>query len=366
LWDRTSVVIFRNPAYDRTQINLALEAAIHIGLTILLATACLLILRPFLLLLLWGIIIAVAIYPAFQKLQRLFGEREVLAAVVITVLLLAFLIVPVFFLTQAVFESVQTLTSHLKNGTLNIPPPPVQVDSWPIIGAPLNSLWSEASRDLNEMARSYAPEIKAAVPKLLSASAGIGLTMLQFLFSIVVAGVLLANARAGYEVSHSFCNRFFGDKGPEFQQLIGATIRSVTSGIVGVSLLQALLADIGFHVAGLPGAGLWAVVFLIASVLQAGFVILTPAVAYMFAISTVAKALIFLAWCVMVGLVDSVLKPIMMGRGVAVPLVVVFLGALGGFAAWGFIGMFLGAIVLSVGYKLFRTWLDQTPTVQET
>jgi len=359
-------VIFCNPAYDRTKLNLALEAAIHIGLTILLATACLLILRPFLPLLLWGIIIAVAVYPVFQRLQRLFGGREVLAALVVTVLLLAFLVVPVFFLAQALFESVQTLAAHVKEGTLNIPPPPAQVESWPIVGAPLNSLWNQASRDLSEMARSYAPQIKAAFSTLLSASAGIGLTLLQFLLSIVVAGVLLANARAGYDVAHSLCSRFFGDKGPEIQQLIGATIRSVTSGIIGVSLLQALLADLGFHVAGLPGAGLWAVVFLIASVLQAGFVILTPAVAYMFLASTVAKALIFLAWCVIVGLVDSVLKPIMMGRGVAVPLVVVFLGALGGFAAWGFIGLFLGAIVLSVGYKLFRTWLDSNPTVQET
>jgi predicted PurR-regulated permease PerM len=119
---------------------------------------------------------------------------------------------------------------------------------------------------------------------------------------------------------------------------------------------------------GCLGAGLWAIVFLIASVLQAGFVVLTPAIVYMFFISTVAKALIFLAWCVIVGLVDTILKPIMMGRGVAVPIAVVFLGALGGFAAWGFLGLFLGAIILSVGYKLFRSWLGQssTPKKQET
>ena len=358
-------MIFRNPAYDRTQINLALEVAIHIGLAVLLVTACLLILRPFLPLLLWGIIIAVAVYPFFQRLQRLFGGRAVLSAFLVTLLLLGVLVVPVFFLAQALFESVQTLTAHLKVGTLNIPPPPATVESWPIIGVPFYSLWSQASQDLNEMARSYAPEIKAGASALLTASAGIGLSLLQFLLSIVVAGLLLANAQAASEVTHSLCNRFFGDKGPEVQQLIGATIRSVTSGIIGVSLLQALLADIGFHIAGLPGAGLWAVVFLIASVLQAGFVVLTPAVAYMFLISTAAKALIFLAWCVIVGLLDSVLKPIMMGRGVAVPLAVVFLGALGGFAAWGFIGLFLGAIVLSVGYKLFRTWVER-PTARGT
>jgi predicted PurR-regulated permease PerM len=360
-------VIFRNPEYDRTQIDLALEAAIHIGLTILLATACLLIMGPFIPLLVWGIIIAVAVYPIFEKLQRALRGRRVLTAFLLTVLLLAFLIAPVVLLAETLVEGVQTLAAHFKAGTLIIPPPPASVESWPVIGAPLNSLWSQASRDLTEAVRDFAPQIKAAVPGLLSASAGIGLTVLQFVLSIVVAGVLLANADAAYAVTLSLCNRFFGDKGPEFQQLIGATIRSVTSGILGVALIQSVLADLGFLIAGLPAAGVWAVVFLIAAVLQAGVLVLIPAVIYMFSISTATKAAIFLVWCVVVGLLDNVLKPLLLGRGVAVPIAVVFLGAIGGFVALGLVGLFLGAIVLSVGYKLFLAWLDQIPTAtQET
>jgi predicted PurR-regulated permease PerM len=359
-------VIFRNSAYDRTQINLALEAAIHIGLTILLAAACLLILRPFIPLLVWGVIVAVSVYPAFQKLQLALGGRAVLTALLFTVLFLAVLLVPVVLLAGTLVEGIQTLAALFKAGTLFIPPPPASVESWPIIGAPLNKLWSHASRDLTEVARSFAPQIKAAVPWLLSASARIGLTVLQFAVSIVVAGVLLANAQAAYAVTRSLCNRFLGDKGPEFQQLIGATIRSVTSGILGVALIQSVLAALGFLVAGLPGAGVWAVVFLIAAVLQAGVLILIPAVLYMFTISTVTKAVIFLVWCVVVGLLDNVLKPLLLGRGVAVPIVVVFLGAIGGFVALGLIGLFLGAIVLSVGYKLFLTWLGQSSTAQDS
>jgi predicted PurR-regulated permease PerM len=223
----------------------------------------------------------------------------------------------------------------------------------------LNNLWSLASRDLTAVVRSFAPQIKAVVPALLSASAGIGFTVLQFVLSIVVAGVLLANAQAAYEVTCSLANRIFGEKGPEVQQLIGATIRSVTTGILGVALIQSLLAGLGFLVAGLPGAGLWAVIFLFAAVLQVGVLVLIPAVLYVFAVSSVTKAVIFLVWCLIVALIDNVLKPLLLGRGVAVPIAVVFLGAIGGFVAIGIIGLFVGAIVLSVGYKLFLAWLGQ-------
>jgi predicted PurR-regulated permease PerM len=198
---------------------------------------------------------------------------------------------------------------------------------------------------------------------MLSVSSGFGLTVLQFALSIIVAGVLLANAQSAYRLTCSLCNRLFGAAGPDFQQLIGATTRSVTSGIVGVALIQSILAGLGFLVAGLPGAGLWAVAFLIAAVLQAGVLILIPAVIYVFTIASVTKAVIFLVWCVFVALVDNFLKPLLLGRGVAVPAAVVFLGAIGGFVALGLIGLFVGAIVLSVGYKLFLAWLDQTPSV---
>lgn len=354
---------FQEP--DRARVNLALEASIHIGLAILLAACCFLILRPFIPLLAWGIIIAVSAYPGFQKLQLALGGRGVLTAILFTVVLLALLIVPVVLLADTLVEGVQALTTRFREGTLVVPPPPEGVETWPIIGGPLSNLWSLVSRDLSEAVRRFAPQIKAAVPGVLSASAAIGLTVLQFALAIVVAGILLANARAAYEVTRSLCNRFFGEKGPELQQLMGATIRSVTSGIVGVALIQSVLAGVGFLVAGLPGAGLWAIAFLIAAVLQVGALILIPAVIYMFAISSVTKAVIFLVWCLVVALLDNVLKPLLLGRGVAVPIAVVFLGAIGGFIAMGIIGLFVGAIVLSVGYKLFLAWLGRSRTATQ-
>lgn len=349
------------PVDSKDYVNRAVEVSIHIGLIFLLAAACFLMLRPFLPLIAWGIIIAIAVYPGYQKLQLALRGRGVLSSVLITIVLLTSLVLPVVLLAGTLVGGIQTAAAHFRDGTPIIPPPPASVETWPVIGIPLKNAWSLASTNITTALKSFAPQIKAVVPGLLSVSAGLSLSVLQFALSIVVAGILLANAKNAAGSVHSLANRIFGDRGSEFERLASSTIRSVTTGILGVALIQSLLAAVGFLVAGLPGAGLWAVVFLIAAVLQVGALVLIPAVIYMFAISSVTKSVIFTVWCVFVALLDNVLKPLLLGRGVSVPIAVVFLGAIGGFVAMGIIGLFVGAIVLSVGYKLFIAWLDRAP-----
>ena len=352
-------------ATSKNYIQRALEVSIHIGLVALIAAACLLILRPFILLVAWGIIIAIAVYPGYRKFRSLLGGRGTLAAVLGTLLFLAVLIVPVALLTETMIEGVQNLTAHIKDGSLAIPRPPDNVGTWPIIGPSLSRTWNMASTNLTGLLQSFAPQIKALVPALLAASAGIGLTVLQFVLSLLLAGVLLANTSGCIAVSHSLANRLFGDQGPEYEKLAGSTIRSVTNGILGVAVIQTILAGLGFLVAGLPGAGLWTLIFLFGAVIQVGIVVLIPAVIYMFAIAGTTKAVVFLVWCAFVGLIDNVLKPLLLGRGASVPTAVVFLGAIGGFVAMGIIGLFVGAIVLSVGYKLFLAWLEGPVAAQQ-
>ena len=346
------------PNNQKEYVRRAVEVSIHVGLVALLLTACLLILRPFVPLIAWGIIIAIAVYPAYRKLRNLVSGRGTLAAVLCTLCFLAILILPVALLAETMIGGIQTLSAYLKNGTISVPPPPARIGTWPIIGPPLERAWTMASTNLTELLKSMAPQIKAIALGLISASAGIGATVLQFVLSILVAGVLLAKSSDCATASHSLANRLFGDKGPEFEELAGTTIRSVTNGILGVAVIQSVFAGLGFLVAGLPGAGLWTLIFLFAAVLQVGVLVLIPAVIYMFAIASTTKAVLFLLWCIVVGLMDNVLKPILLGRGAAVPIAVVFLGAIGGFIALGIIGLFVGAIVLSVGYKLFLAWLE--------
>ena len=233
-----------------------------------------------------------------------------------------------------------------------------------LVGPPLKNAWELASKNLSAALQTFAPQIKAIIPKLLLISAGIGLTVLQWIISIIVAGVLLANFSSGAKAAHTLASRLFGEeKAPEFEQLAGATIRSVTTGILGVALIQSICAALGFVVGGLPGAGLWAVIFLFSAVLQLGGLVLVPAVIYMFTIAGTTKAVLFLIWCIIVAVMDNVLKPLLLGRGVPVPMAVVFLGAIGGFIVMGTIGLFVGAIALSVGYKLLIAWTRETAEV---
>jgi predicted PurR-regulated permease PerM len=139
---------------------------------------------------------------------------------------------------------------------------------------------------------------------------------------------------------------------------VASTIRTVTNGVLGVAVIQSVLASLGFWIVGLPGAGLWAVMFLIAAVIQVGALVLLPAVLYAFASFPTSHAVIFLIWCAFVGVIDNVLKPILLGRSSKVPMLVVFVGVLGGFMVMRIIGLFVGAIILSVGYKLLIAWLD--------
>jgi predicted PurR-regulated permease PerM len=352
---------------SKDYLRRALEVSIHVGLVVLLNAACLLILRPFLPMIAWGMIIAIAVYPGYVRVATRVGGRNWFAAAVCTLLLLAILIVPAALMTGTLVEGTQALVTRIKEGTSVIPPPPSRIETWPIIGAPLTNAWNLASTNLTAALSTFAPQVKAAIPELLAASAGISLAILQSILSILISGALLANAASGAEVSHLLANRLFGDRGPEFERLAGSTIRSVTTGIIGVAVIQTIFAGLGFLVFGLSGAGLWAVIFLLAAVLQVGALVLIPAVIYMFAIASTTKAAMFLVWCLIVGLMDNVLKPLLLGRGVAVPMLVVFLGAIGGFVAMGIIGLFVGPIVLAVGYKLLLAWLEGTaPITPET
>ena len=335
------------------------EIFIRLGLIALMVFSCTLLMRPFLNMIICGIIISVGMYPAHRMLTNVLGGRAKLSATFCSVLLLLVLIVPSVLLAGTLVEGIQTITAEVRAGQLKIPPPPSSLDKVPVLGPRLEEFWTLCSTNLAEAVRRLAPQIKERIPVVLSASAGIGAALLQFLIAIVIAGFLLATSEANGRFADRLFVRIFGDQGPEFKDLVGSTIRTVTNGILGVAVIQTLFASLGFWVVGLPGAGLWAVIFLVASVLQVGTLVMVPAALYAFAVFSTTRAAIFLGWCIIVGLMDNVLKPILLGRGAKVPMVVIFLGVLGGFMVMNsIIGLFVGAIVLSVGYKLFMAWLE--------
>ena len=343
---------------DKTHFIRAREVFIRMSLIALMAITCYFILKPFLMLIVWGIILAISAYPAHRRLTRALAGRERLSALLCTAILLMLVIIPAVLLAGTLANNVYSLAIRLKEGTVSIPAPPPRIEKWPVVGLPLKSVWTLASTNLSAVIRPLAPHLREQTQNLLSASAAIGASLLQFILSILLAGFLLANYKSNAMLTHSIFNRVFGDQGREYEEVTESTIRNVTNGILGVAVIQSVCAGIGFVAVGLPGAGLWAAMFLVASVLQVGPLILIPAAIYAFLITDTTHAAIFLVWCILVGLMDNVLKPLLLGRGSRVPTAVIFIGVVGGFIAIGIVGLFVGAIILAVGYKLFQAWLN--------
>lgn len=347
----------------------AVETAIRIGLLVLLVAWCYQIVEPFLVPIVWGIIIAVAGYPGYLRLRGWLNGREIAAAVVFSLLLLVAILAPTALLSGTLVEGAQGLVEGVQEGRIAIPPPPPGVADWPMIGDWVEGYWSRAADNLAATLSSFAPQIKAAGQWLLGAAAGAGFGLLQFIFAVAIAGVLLARAEAGKAAGEAIALRLAGERGRDFAALAEATVRSVTRGILGVALIQATLAGLGFLAVGVPAAGLWALIALLLSVVQLGvFPVVIPVLIYVFFTADTLTAVLFLIWSIFVGSIDNVLKPLLLGRGVAVPMAVIFVGAIGGFLSSGIIGLFVGPVVLVLGYKLFLAWLyeAQVPTPEAT
>lgn len=350
---------------EKAFLNNAVEATIRIGVLILLAAWCFDIIRPFIIPIVWGIIIAVGAYPGFLSLRRGLGVRNGIAATLITILGLIILVVPAVLLSDTLIDSAHGLAQGLQQGTIAVPPPPESVKTWPVVGDYLDRFWAQASNNLAETVTRLAPQLKVIGSWVLSTAAGAGFGILQFVFAIIIAGLMLANSENANKTAYAIAARLAGDKGAEFANLAEATVRSVTRGILGVALIQSVLIGLGFLAMGIPGAGLWALLCLILSVIQIGpFPVVVPILVYVFSTADMVPAIVFLIWSIFAGSIDNILKPILLGRGVEVPMAVIFIGAIGGFLSSGIIGLFVGSVVLVLGYKLFLAWLADTPVSQ--
>jgi predicted PurR-regulated permease PerM len=342
--------------------DLNIDTAIRLGVLALLIVWSIAILTPFVTVLLWAIIVAVSAYPAFRWLAGKLGGRDGWAATILVIALLAFLIGPLASSLPNFGESVRALASHLQSDGMPIPEPAERVKTWPIIGEQLYNIWQQATTNLSALLAQFRPELEKLGVSLLGLIAGVGFAILQFIASVIIAGVMLAHHEQASELATKLFNRIAPTSKGRFATLTEQTVRGVTNGVVGVAIVQAILAGIGFAVIGIPAAALWAFLCLLLAVLQIsiGLVVL-PVVVYSFYTYDTLAALLLVAWNVPILALDNVLKPILMGRGVDAPMLIIFLGAIGGFLSFGFLGLFFGAVVLVIAYDLLTAWLDEQP-----
>jgi predicted PurR-regulated permease PerM len=344
-----------------------IEAAVRLGLLLLLAAWCFKIIMPFIVPVVWGVIIAVAIFPLFLKLKSTLGDRNKLAATVYTLLALALLITPTVMISNSVIDSSALITERYESGTLKIPPPNDRVIEWPMVGEETYAIWSQASVNLETTLEKYESETKRAVKAIVSGAAGAAGTILQFILSIIISGVLLANATGAYEVTIKIFKRLTSDKsGQSYADLSKATIRSVAQGVLGVAIIQAVLSALGMIVMDVPAWGLWTLAVLVVAIAQIPpIVILGFVCAYVFSVAETTPAVIFLIYCIIVSSSDGFLKPLFLGRGMSTPMLVILLGAIGGMIMSGIIGLFVGAIILALGYELFMAWLNKSEVASQ-
>jgi predicted PurR-regulated permease PerM len=342
-----------------------LDVLIQAGLILALVFLCYQVFSPFLVLMVWAIILAVTLYPLNRALARKLGGRQGWAATLITLLGIVLIVTPAAMLLGSIGDSVHRLINDVEQNTLHIPPPPSKIASWPLVGDKLHAFWSLAHTDLPALIKSMQPKIGELAKAALAFVAGIGGGILKFAAAFIVAGILMAFGEGGARASLAIFNRIAGvGRGAAFTTLAVATIRAVAQGVIGIAFIQALAVGLCLLFAGVPLAGVLAGVVLVLGIAQIPALIVTlPAIAYLWmsgGYGTV-EAVVWSVLLFVTGMADNVLKPLMLGRGVDAPMPVILLGALGGMATAGILGLFVGATLLALGYQVFTAWVAAGP-----
>ncbi|OQX57421.1 MAG: hypothetical protein B5M52_07540 [Helicobacteraceae bacterium 4484_230] len=330
-----------------------------IAISIILVWAFL-ILKPFLMLIVWAIILAVAIFPLMKKLEKRFHlKRSVIAALIVLTAVIP-LYVPAHMLSKSAYDIGMNITEKIKNDDLRLPPPSENVAEWPLIGEKVYAKWEEVSQNnLSDTLKQYHPQIKATVAKAVSMAGSTLTAALLFIVSLIIASIFMIYGEKSEQAFKAIMRRLVGNNGEEWARISTLTVRSVMYGIIGIAVTQAFLAFVGMAVIDMPLASLWAGAVLFLAIIQLPpLLILGPVIAYVFTYAGTTAATIFAIYTIIVSMLDGVLKPFVLGRGVDIPMLVILLGAIGGMIMSGIIGLFVGAVVLALAYKIFMAWLQ--------
>ncbi|MGM4962838.1 AI-2E family transporter [Tardiphaga sp. 1201_B9_N1_1] len=340
--------------------DVIIQLVVRLGLLALLVTWTFIVIRPFVPILAWSGVLAVAFYPAFNWLAKLLGGRPKTAAVILTIVNLAVVVGPATWLGLSAVEGVRQLAGELTAGNLAIPSPPEQVKEWRIVGPKLYEFWGRASSNVGAVLREVAPYLKPLAGTMLTLAGSAGVGTLKFLLSVLIAGFLFPYGLQLVSGGRRLLSLIVHEQSEHLLDLAGATIRAVSQGVIGVAVVQALLAGIGFKMAGIPSAGLLAFAVMLLTIVQIGAaIVLFPVIIWIWMDKDFTTALLLTLFLTVVGILDNILKPLVMGRGLTTPTIVIFIGVIGGTLAHGIVGLFIGPIVLSVAWELIAAWMRE-------
>jgi predicted PurR-regulated permease PerM len=345
---------------DNILIEKSINAIIKFGIILFVIVWCYFLLAPFLMIGLWGLILAASVYPFFQWLKKVLWGKRIPAAVVVTAVLLALFLVPTILLGDTLIGGLIYIRDGLQTGKQLIPRASENLKNWPLVGNAIYQTWNSGADNFHVLITEHKEQITSFLMDLLKSAGLAGLTFLKFLISIVLSGVFLTVSDSAGKFIEEIVQKLASNRGMDFVKAAIQTIRSVARGILGVAVIQSSLAGISFLIVGVPAAGLWAFAALILCIIQIGITpVLIGVVIWVFMKASTLTAILFLLWSILLAVSDNVLKPLLLGRGSKSPMLVIFLGAIGGFLYSGLIGLFTGAVILSLGYELFLIWLRE-------
>lgn len=344
---------------EENQVRLSVRSAMSIAFVGLIFILSFNVIKPFLAPIFWGIIIAVGAYPLHVRFSRFLGKRTKLSAVLIALIGVAVIVGPAILFTSTAVKNVGLTVKAIEEDELSVPPPDPSVSEWPLVGKKTHEIWSEAAESLNETLERFEPQLREVAPKLTKAASQAVIGILLFLLSLLVAGVLLLYADEGKKATEKIFKAFLGSKGEPMTETSIATIRSVVQGVIGIAFIQAVFLGLGMFFIKVPAPGILALLVLILAIVQLPTIlVMLPVTIYVFSIADTGPAVIFAIWTILWSLSDNILKPMLLGKGVSIPMPVILIGAIGGMIMAGPVGLFVGSVILALAYKIISILME--------
>jgi predicted PurR-regulated permease PerM len=329
--------------------------------------ASLWILRPFLGPSIWATMVVVASWPLMLRVQQRLWGRRALAVAVMTVLLLLLFVVPLALAVVTIVGNADVMVDWAKAAAAYRLPDaaPRWVAELPMVGGMIEHAWEQATAyGLRDLLPKLSPYAGNATRWFVAEIGSVGLLLLQFLLTLLIAAVLFSTGEKAADQVRRFARRLAGSRGVDAVDLAGGAIRGVALGVGVTALVQALLGGLGLALAGVPFAGLLTALMFMLCIAQIGpMPVLVPAAIWAFWNGDTGWGVVLVVVTVIVTLLDNVLRPLLIRVGADLPLLLIFTGVIGGLFAFGLVGIFVGPVVLAVAYTLLRDWIgdDELP-----
>ena len=336
----------------------AVDVFIVLSIIVLIGSQAFSILAPFVSVVIWATIMAVGVYPAYVSLRRRMGRFGGWASTLIALIGLVGLMLPAILIVESIISSLRPIANALVSGEAQIMAPDESVRDWPLIGKKVFEVWSNASTDFQNFSQNYAEEIRGIASSIVSVASGLFGGVLQFAASIIFAAIFMSYAAPLVSMFSQIFERIASSRGRAMLKMAADTARNVARGVVGVAIIQGGLGAIGILAVGMPFAGVVAALLVGSTLVQAPILVIVPSIAYVWYADTTLVALLFTAFMVPVMLLDNVLKPVLMARGLETPMVIILIGVIGGTVSGGLIGLFTGPVILAVFHKMVLTWIE--------